>query len=172
MVSWHSCLSQCGGYITEGSCQSVPGEALMTSCLLACRCSHGSDLLHPYYPSRTLCSLDTSLLTVPCRPLKKDLYLFLDPLSGTQYHYPSEKHSVLQLLKWRLIFSTPICAEVQVLVFVCITQEVCVCVCVCVCVRMCVCVCVCVIVSLYGRGYFCVRWWVLWVFFFMLNWMF
>ena len=27
-----------------------------------------SDFLHPYYPSRTLCSLDTSLLTVPYCP--------------------------------------------------------------------------------------------------------
>ena len=34
----------------------------------------------------------------------------------------------------RLIFFTFICAEVQVLVSVCITQEVFVCVCVCVCV--------------------------------------
>ena len=51
------------------------------------------------------------------------------------------------------------CAEVHVLVSVCITQEVCLCVCVCVCVRMCVCVCVCVcvIISLYGWGYLCVR---------------
>ena len=62
----------------------------------------------------------------------------------------------------RLIFFTSICAEVQVLVSVCITQEVFVCVCVCVCVRACVracvrvCVCVCVIISLYGWGYFCV----------------
>ena len=55
-----------------------------------------------------------SLLTPHCwqflasllRPLGKDLLLFLDPLSGTHYHYPSEKHSVLQLLKQnlRLIF--------------------------------------------------------------------
>ena len=36
-------------------------------------------------------------------------------------------------------------------------------------------VCVCIIISLYGWGYFCVHWHgilVLWVFFFMLNWMF
>ena len=58
--------------------------------------------------------------------MAKDLSLFLDPLSGTHYHYPLEKHSVLQLLKQnlRLIFFTLICPEVQVLVFVCITQEV------------------------------------------------
>ena len=45
------------------------------------------------------------------------------------YLYPSEKHSVLQLLKGnlRLIFFTSICAELQVLVSVCNTQEVCVC---------------------------------------------
>ena len=88
------------------------------------------------------CTLVTPLcwqfLASPLRPLGKDLSLFLDPLSGTHYHYPSEKHSVLQLLKQnlRLIFFTFICAEVQVLVSVCITQ-------------VCVCVCVCVIISLY-----------------------
>ena len=52
-------------------------------------------------------------------------------------------------------------------------EKVCVNVCVCVCV--CVCVSLSVIISLYGWGYFCVRWygiWVLWVFFFMLCWMF
>ena len=81
------------------------------------------------------------------RPLAKDPSLFLDPLSGTHYHCPSEKHSVLQHLKrnLRLIFFTSICAEVQVLVSVCTTQEVFVCacvyVCVCVCVRACVRVC-------------------------------
>ena len=54
------------------------------------------------------------------------------------------KHSVLQLLKQnlRLIFFAPICAEVQVVVSVCITQEVFLCVCVCVCV------CLSVIISL------------------------
>ena len=74
---------------------------------------------------------------------------------------PSQKHGVLQLLKRNLkhIFSTFICAEVQVLASVCITQEEfvclfvclcacarareCVCVCVCVCGRACVCMCVC-----------------------------
>ena len=73
------------------------------------------------------------------KPLEKDLSLFLDPLSGTYYHYPSEKCSVLQLLKQnlRLIFFTFICAEVQVLVSVCMTQEVFLCVCVCVCVCVC-----------------------------------
>ena len=59
-----------------------------------------SDLLRPYCPSRTLRSLDTSLQTVPLlRPLGNDLSLFLDPLSETHYHYPSEKHVILQLLK-------------------------------------------------------------------------
>ena len=133
------------------------------------------------------------------RPLAKNLSLFLDPLSGTHYHYPSEKHSVLQLLKWnlRLIFFAPVCAEVQVLicVFVCVCLCVCVCVCVCVyhsggvCLCVCVCVCVCVSVSVsvmclsvclsvivtLCSGLFYV-WWcsilVLWVFFFLLNWMF
>ena len=86
-----------------------------------------SDLLHPYCPSRTLRSLDTSLLTVPRFSLgtfRKRYFSVLDPLSGTHYHYPSEKRSVLQLLKRnvRVIFSKSICAEVQVLVSVCITQ--------------------------------------------------
>ena len=103
------------------------------------------------------------------RLLAKNLSLFLDPLSGTHYHYPLENHSVLQLLKrnLRLIFFAPICAEVQVLVSVCITQEVCVCV--CLCLSVCLSSLVCVV------GYFYVRWCnilVLWVFFFLLNWMF
>ena len=66
-----------------------------------------SDLLHPYCSSRTLRSLDTSLLTVPrfsLETLGKDLSLFLDPLSGTHYHHPSEKNSVLQLLERNLSF--------------------------------------------------------------------
>ena len=51
-----------------------------------------SNLLHPCYPSRTLLSLDTPVLTVPrLKPLEKDLSLFLDPLSGTLNHYPPEK---------------------------------------------------------------------------------
>ena len=59
----------------------------------------------------------------------------------------------------------------------CITQEVCVCVWMREREWVCVCVCVCltVIISLYGWGYFCVRWYgilVLWVFFCMFNWMF
>ena len=36
------------------------------------------------------------------RPLAKDLSLFLDPLLWTHCYYLSEKHSVLQLLKWNL----------------------------------------------------------------------
>ena len=55
--------------------------------------------------------------------------------------------------------------------------QVCVCVCVCVCVSVSVCVCVCVCLSslVCVVGYFHVRWCsilVLWVFFFLLNWMF
>ena len=89
----------------------------------------------------------TQFLVSLWRPLGKDLSLFLDPLSQITTTIP-QKHSVLQLLKpsWRPIFFRFICTEVQVLVSVCITQEVCVCVCVCVCM----CVCVCVIISLYG----------------------
>ena len=37
-----------------------------------------------------------------------------------------------------MIFFAPICTEVQVIVSVCITQEVFVCVCACVCVCVCV----------------------------------
>ena len=55
-------------------------------------------LLHANYPSRTLRSLDASLcwqfLTSLLRTLEKDLSLLLDPLAGTPYHYPPEKHSV------------------------------------------------------------------------------
>ena len=69
-----------------------------------------SDLLHPYCPSRTLRSLDTSLLAVSRFSLEtfgKRSFSVLDPLYGTHYHYPLEKHNVLQLLKQnlRLIFS-------------------------------------------------------------------
>ena len=65
--------------------------------------------LHPCCPSRTLRSLDTSLLTVPRFSLEtfgERSFSVLDPLSGTHYHYPSEKRSVLQLLNrnLRLIF--------------------------------------------------------------------
>ena len=100
-----------------------------------------SDLLHSYCPSRTLLSLDTSLLTVSCFSLEtfgKRSFSVVDPLSGTHYHYPSETYSVLQLLKQNLrpIYFTFISAKVQVLVSLCIIQEV--------FVRMCVCVCVCV----------------------------
>ena len=107
------------------------------------------------------------------RTLVKDLALFWDPLSGTPYHYPSEKNDVLQLLKRNLrpIYLKFICAEVQncVLVSVCVIQEVCVCVCACgrlsvslflplclsgivhVCVRnMLVCVCAFVRKTVYG----------------------
>ena len=89
--------------------------------------------------------------------MAKDLSLFLDPLSGTHYHYPSEKLSLLELLKGnlRLIFFRSICAELQVLVSVCITQEVFVCalrVYVCVCVCVCVFVCVCVYVCRHSRA--------------------
>ena len=69
-----------------------------------------SDLLHPYCPSRTLFSLDTSLLTVPSFSLEtfgnKIVLCFGGPLSRTHYHYPSGNPpppppppSVLQLLK-------------------------------------------------------------------------
>ena len=53
--------------------------------------------LHPYCPSRTLRSLrhliadSSSLLSWD---LWQKIFLFLDPLSGTHYHYPSEKNTV------------------------------------------------------------------------------
>ena len=68
---------------------------------IACHCFQCiyQNSMPPYTsdPSRTLPSLDT-LLTVPRFLLensgKNDLSLFLDPLSGTHYHYPSEKSTV------------------------------------------------------------------------------
>ena len=81
-------------------------------CNMICCIFH---FLHPYCPSRTLRSLGTSLLTVARLSLetfgKKSL--FLDQLSGTHYHYPSEKPSVLQLLERniRLIFFIFICVK-------------------------------------------------------------
>ena len=74
-----------------------------------------SDLLHPYCPSRMLRSLDTSLLTVPRFSLEtfgKRSSLFLDPLSGTHYHYPSEKHKCFTNFKTKLkthLFRTHLC---------------------------------------------------------------
>ena len=97
--------------------------------------------VHRLVNAQFVISAHSPLLVEPCaqgkllqflasllRPLGKDLSLFLDSLSGTHFHYPSEKCNVLQLLKryLRLIFFKSICAEVQVLVSVCITQEVCV----------------------------------------------
>ena len=80
-------------------------------CKIACLCfqclSHNtmppylSDFLHPYQQSRTLRSLDTSMLSVPrfCLRLLADLSLFLAPLSGIPYLYLSEKLNVFQLSK-------------------------------------------------------------------------
>ena len=66
--------------------------------------SYLSDILHPYLPPRTLCSLDTSLLTIPrfCPETygrRSDLSLSLAPLSGTPYLCLSGKLSVFQLSK-------------------------------------------------------------------------
>ena len=84
-------------------------------------------------------------LTSLLRPLAKVLSLFLDLLSGTHYHYPSEKHSVLQLFKTKLkthLFRTHLCWSASVSFCVYHSGGVCVFVCVCVCVRVRVCVCV------------------------------
>ena len=81
-----------------------------------------------YCPSRTQRSLDTSLLTVPRFSLKtfgkRSFSVF--GLSGTRYHYPSEKHSVLQLFKrnLRLIFFIFTFAVVQVSVSFCMYSAV------------------------------------------------
>ena len=96
-----------------------------------------SDLLHPCCPSRTLRSLDTSLLTVPHFSLEtfgKRSFCFWTHCLELPTIIP-RKNNVLQVLNLRPIFFTFICAEVQVLVSVCITQEGGVCVCVCVCER-------------------------------------
>ena len=82
-------------------------------------------------------------------------------------YYPPENHCVLQLSKrnLRLIFFTSICAAVQVLVSVSITQE----------VFVCVCVCLSVIISLCSWVIFVYIGVVYWFYgcsFFMLNWMF
>ena len=58
--------------------------------------------LHPHQPSRTLRSLNTSLLSVLrfcLETLVEDLSLFLAPLFGIPYLYLSEKHNVFQLSK-------------------------------------------------------------------------
>ena len=70
-----------------------------------------------------------------------------------------------------ILILTFICAEVQVLVSACFTQEVFMRACACVraCVHACLSVCLSVITSLYSWDYLCVRWcsiWVLWVHFF------
>ena len=64
---------------------------------------------------------------------------------------------------------------VCVCVCVCVCARACVCVCVCVHVCICACVCLCVYVSMGMSVLVCVQWCsilVLWVFFFLFNWMF
>ena len=59
-----------------------------------------------YQHSRMMIERRTHMRADNCQHVKEDdhghietddFFLFLDPLSGTPYHYPSEKHSVLQL---------------------------------------------------------------------------
>ena len=121
-----------------------------------------SNLLHPYCPSRTLRSLDTSLLTVPRFSLEtfgKRSFSVFGPTVWNSLPLSLRKTQCFTTFKrnLRLIFFKSICAEVQLLVSVCFTQEVCVCVCVCLRARACVCVRLSVIISLYGWGCFCVR---------------
>ena len=83
--------------------------------------------------------------------------LFLDPLSGTHCRCPSEKTQCFTTFKTKLkthLFHIHLCWSASVSFCMYHSGG--------------VCVCVCVIISLYGWGYFCVRWygiWVLWVFF-------
>ena len=56
-----------GGEGDLSVCMYVCMHACMHVCMYVCMyvCLYISDLLHPYCPSRTLRSLDTSLLTAP-----------------------------------------------------------------------------------------------------------
>ena len=95
-----------------------------------------SDLLHPYCPSWTLRSLDTSLLTVLRFSLEtfgKRSFSVCGPTVWNSLSLSLRKTQCFTTVKakLRLIFFAPICAEVQVLVSVCITHEVWMCVCVC-----------------------------------------
>ena len=121
-----------------------------------------SDLLHPYHPSRTLHSLDTSLLSVPCFCLetfgRKSFSVFGPtvwnslPLSlrKKSMFFKFQKEAINSSV-WKasqLMFASVsfcVCHSAGVCVCVCVCVFVCVCVCVCVCV-WCVCVCVCVCV--------------------------
>ena len=61
-----------------------------------------SDLLHPYQPSRTLRSLDISLLSVPRFCLEtfgRRSFSVFGPTAWNSYLYLSEKLSVFQLSK-------------------------------------------------------------------------
>ena len=80
-----------------------------------------SGLLRPYYLTRSLRSLDSSLLTVPCFSLEifgKRSFSVWDPVSWTPHRYPSEKHNYISFRRYGWV-------------------------CVCVCARALACVCVC-----------------------------
>ena len=87
-----------------------------------------SDLLHPYCPSRTLRSLDTSLLTVLRFSLEtfgKRSFSVFGPTVWNSLSLSLRKTQCFTTFKAKLkahFFFAPICAEVQVLVSVCITQ--------------------------------------------------
>ena len=118
-----------------------------------------SDRLHPYCPSRTLCSLDISLLTVPCFSLEnfgKRPFSAFGPtvwnslprsLRKTQCYTTFKKILKTHLFEIRSVLK---CKLVS-----CITQEVCVCVCVCVCMYV-LCVCLSSFVCMVGIIYVCV----------------
>ena len=95
-----------------------------------------SDLLHPYCPSRTLRSLDTSLLTVPRFSLetfgKRSFSVF-----GPSVWKSLPLSQCFATFKKKLKNLKFICAEVQIS-FCMSLRGVDVCVCVCVYVRACV----------------------------------
>ena len=74
-----------------------------------------SDLLHPFCPSRTLPSLDTSLLTVPRFSLEtfgKRSFSFIGPTVGNSLQLSLRKTQCFTTFKTKLkthLFRTPLC---------------------------------------------------------------
>ena len=129
-----------------------------------CQChntmpSYLSDILHPYLPPRTLCSLDTSLLTIPRFCLetygRRSFSVFGPtvwnslPLSlrKTQCFSTFKRKLKTYLFQCLKSISADVCK--CVLLYMSFSWHACVCVCMCVCVCACVCACVCVCVMLY-----------------------
>ena len=95
----------------------------------------------------SLSSLCWQFLASLLRPLGKDLSLFLDPLSGTHYHYPSEKQcfTTFKMKVKTHLFHIHLCWSASVSFCMYHSEGVCVC--------ACVCVCVCAIISMVGVIY-------------------